>query len=206
MTLRNTPGNISRTLTVLLRAERLIAARRVSVFRRQTMLMVIAGVFVAVAIVMANVAAYQGLAMVVSPALAALLVALGNLLAAGILGFIASRAGRERELASAIEMRDMAYDALEHEVDGLVGELRGTAHELRVFARDPLGAILPGAIGPILNALLALLGGKAAQAAEAAADPAPEETDGLTPAPGPQTPAADPDAPFHEDPASPPQA
>lgn len=204
MTLKTAPGNISRTLTVLLRAERLIAARRVSVFRRQTMLMVIAGVFVAVAIVMANVAAYQGLAMVVSPALAALLVALGNLLAAGILGFIASRAARERELASAIEMRDMAYDALEHQVDGLVGELRGTAHELRVFARDPLGAILPGAIGPILNALLALLGGKAAQATQP--DPAPEETDGPTPAPDPQPPAADPDAPFPEDPASPPQA
>ena len=211
VTLRQTPGKISRTLTLLLRAERLIAARRVAVFRRQTGFMVFAGLFVAVALVMTNVAAYQGLATVMPTAWAALFVALGNLVLAGVMAFVASRMSSEHELSSAIEMRDMAYEELEHEVDQLVEEFRGTAHDVRVFARDPFGAILPGVMGPILSTLLALLSGLGSKSA---GHGAPEETGpaadagtgGLQPASPPYPKTDDPDAPFPEDPANPPTA
>lgn len=199
MTLRKSPGRISRTLSVLLRAERLIAARRVAILRRQTGLMVMAGLFVGVAVVMLNVAAYLGLSEVMPEAWAALFVALGNLVIAVIMALIAGRMSGEGELGAATEMRDMALEELEIEVDDLVDELRGTARDVRQLARDPLGALLPGALGTLLNLLMSIRGGGEAAEAEAAAAP-----DGSNKAPPPQPPAMEPDDPdFPEDPAAP---
>lgn len=193
MTLGKTPGRISRTLTIVLRAERLIAARRVTVLRRQTGLMVLAGLFVAVAVVMANVAVYQGLATVMPLAWAAAFVALGNIVLAGIMALVAGRMSGERELSSAIEMRDMALEDLEGEIDDLVEEVRGTAREVRRFTRDPLGNILPGLLTPLLNALLAGRG----------ETPKPQPDDPAEPpsAPPPSPPGMEGD--FPEDPAAP---
>ncbi|MGR3804298.1 hypothetical protein [Marinibacterium profundimaris] len=203
MTLKKTPGRISRSLTVLLRAERLIAARRVAVFRRQTGLMIVAGVFVAVAVVMLNVASYQALSTMMSTALAALCVALGNLVIAAIIGLIAGRMGSEKDLRSATEMRDMALDELEAELDDLVDELRGTAQEVRQFARDPLGSVLPGLLNLVLNTLLSGKGGGGAGHAGAPPSP-PQPGPGPSPAaPPPHPPRMQPDPDFPEDPGAP---
>ncbi|CAN0589343.1 unnamed protein product, partial [Ectocarpus sp. 12 AP-2014] len=147
----------------LLRAERLIAARRMSILQRQVVLFVIAGLFVAVALVMGNIAAYQWLLTMMATYWAATCVALGNFVIAAVLAFVAGRMPHEHALTSATEMRDLAIEEVEHEVDALVEEVRGTAHEVRVFVRDPFGAILPAALMPLLTTLLSLLGGNKGQ-------------------------------------------
>ncbi|MEM8730230.1 MAG: phage holin family protein [Pseudomonadota bacterium] len=155
MKVKTAPSKIAGTLTLLLRAERLIAARRMAIFRNQTSLMALAGLFVAVAIVMLNVAAYFGLSDVMPDAWAALFVALGNLVLAGIFILFASRLGHEHQLATANEMRDMALEDLEGEVDDLVEDVRGTTQDLRRFARDPLGTVLPSLLSQILKIIMA---------------------------------------------------
>lgn len=216
-TLGKTPGRISRTLTVLLRAERLIAARRVSILRRQTVLMAFAGLFATVALVMANVASYQGLSTVMPTAWGALFVALGNLLLAGIFAVIAGRMSADRDLEGVTEMRDLALEELEDELDELVEEVRGTARDVRRLVRDPFGSVLPGLITPLLSALLSGRGGDASPPDPAPApqpDSQPQQpaqqpvqpraaTTTMTEAPAPHPPEADPSAPFPVDPAAP---
>jgi len=101
-----------------------------------------------------NVAGFYWLRSFWSPPMAALSVALVNLVLAGLLVSIATRLSAERELEPMAEMRNLAIEDLEVEVQELVEEVRDVATNVRRMARDPFGSVMPGLAVPVITAVL----------------------------------------------------
>lgn len=150
-------NRISRNISIILKAERLIARRQIAVLRRQTGFMVAAGIVAAMALVMLNVAAYLALAQSMSPALAALIVAAVNTGLAILLVSLALNASSQNETAPAAEVRDLALADLEVELQNFAQEARATADDVRRMVRDPMGLIAPGLAGTIAQAAISAL-------------------------------------------------
>ena len=147
-------NRISRNISIIFKAERLIAQRRMAVLRKQTGMMVCAGIAAGMALVMLNAAAYFALAERMSPASAALIVALVNLLLATVLAYYANRISADKDVEGVVEVRDMAMEDLEAEIADATAEVKDIAESLRRVARDPIGTALPGLITPLVGALL----------------------------------------------------
>ncbi|MCL6282076.1 phage holin family protein [Ruegeria sp. 2012CJ41-6] len=147
-------SRITRNLSIIYRTERLITRRQMAVFQQQTGLMVFAALITGIGIIMLNVAAYQALSTVMESYLAAVVVALANLVLAAILVSVASRLSAEKDVGPAIEMRDMAIAELETDLEEAVDEVRGISRQVTQIARDPLGSALPALIGPLLSLLM----------------------------------------------------
>lgn len=144
---------ISRNISIILRTERMIARRWMAIVLRQSGLYAFAALVSLIGLVMLNLAAFYALETVVTPAVAALIVALGNIMLAAVLVLIASRLKVGDELEPAIEMRDMAIGELEAEAELVAAEVQLLSRDVRRMARDPLGAALPALIGPLLSIL-----------------------------------------------------
>ena len=71
-------------------------------------------------IIMLNVAGYQALAGVVSKPVAAVIVAVVNLVLAGLLALLAGKSNVESEIAPVSEVRDLALKDLKAEIQGAV--------------------------------------------------------------------------------------
>jgi hypothetical protein len=147
-------NRISRNITIIIKAERLIAQRRLAAFVRQTGFMAAAGIAAAIGLVLLNVAAYIALSQSIEPALAALLVATGNFFVAILLMLMAKKSNGDSEIAAVSEVRDIAMDDLELELNAAGEELKVTAEYLRSIAKDPLGTLAPGLVGALAGALL----------------------------------------------------
>ncbi|WP_372573921.1 phage holin family protein [Ruegeria jejuensis] len=147
-------SRITRNLSIIYRTERLITRRQMAVFQQQTGLMLFAALITGIGIIMLNVAAYQALSTVMESYLAAVVVALANLVLAAILVSVASRMSAEKDVGPAIEMRDLAIAELESDLEEAVDEVRGISRQVTQIARDPLGSALPAIIGPLLSLLL----------------------------------------------------
>ncbi len=147
-------NRISRNLTILFRTERLIARRQMAVLRTQTGLMAFAGLVMGIAIIMLNVAVFYALGTLMAKHFAALIVALGNALAALVLVAVATRMSAEKELEPATEVRDMALAEIEADLNEVADEARELTRNVSRMARDPLGTALPALIGPLLSLLL----------------------------------------------------
>ncbi|OUS33652.1 hypothetical protein A9Q94_18720 [Rhodobacterales bacterium 56_14_T64] len=145
---------ISRNISIILRAERLIAQRHLAILRRQTGLMAAAGLVAGLGIIMLNMAGYLALSNVVSPALAALIVAAVNLVLAGILASLAGNANAEAETAPVAEVRDLAMEDLEAEFQHVVDEAKTAVDGIKRMANDPLGLIAPGVAGAVAKAVV----------------------------------------------------
>lgn len=145
---------ISRNISIILRAERLIAQRHLAILRRQTGLMAAAGLVAGLGIIMLNMAGYLALSDVVSPALAALIVAALNLVLAGILASLAGNANAEAETAPVAEVRDLAMEDLEAEFQHVVDEAKTAVDGIKRMANDPLGLIAPGVAGAVAKAVV----------------------------------------------------
>jgi hypothetical protein len=151
---RRTSGRIGRNINIALRAERVIASRRLAVMRTQTGMMAFAGLIAGIGTVMISVALFFWLAERYGNATAGLIVAAIDFLAAGVLVAVASRMSAERDLEPVIEVRDLALEDIEAEVEDALVEVGEIAEGLRQVTRDPLGAIGQGLLGPILTVLL----------------------------------------------------
>lgn len=147
-------NRISRNLTILFRTERLIARRQMAVLRTQTGLMAFAGLVTGIAIIMLNVAAFFALETVMASYLAALTVALANVMVALVLVAVASRMSADKDLEPAVEVRDMALAEIEADLNDVAEEARELTRNVSRMARDPLGTALPALIGPLLSLLL----------------------------------------------------
>ena len=147
-------NRIGRNISIILRAERMIARRSMTVLRNQTGLFAFAGLVGAIGLVMLNVAAFYWLQTLWSPPLAALVVALVNMVLAGVLAFVATRQNPQSGLEPMTELRDLAIEDLEQEMQGLVEEVRDVAGNVRRIARDPLGTALPALVLPLIGAVL----------------------------------------------------
>jgi hypothetical protein len=147
-------NRISRNISIIFRAERLIAQRRMAVIRRQTGMMAAAGIAAGVGLVMLNVAAYFALVERLSPQTSALIVALTNIVLAAILVSVATKQNADAEVSGVAEVRDLAMEDLETEIQMATEEVKGMAEGVRNMVRDPFGMAAPGLIGAIANALL----------------------------------------------------
>ncbi|MFY2825536.1 hypothetical protein [Ruegeria sp. MALMAid1280] len=144
-------SRISRNISIVLRAERLIAQRHVAVAARRTGFYAAAGLAVGLAVIMLNVAGFFWLSASLSKPLAALIMAGANLLLALILALLANTQSAQADTTAAVELRDMALQDIETEVTDALSEVRGTVTGLR---RDPLGALTPDVISAILGTLV----------------------------------------------------
>lgn len=147
-------NRISRNISIIIKAERLIAQRRVAVMMRQTGFMAAAGIAAAIGLVLLNVAAYIALSESIDPALAALLIALANFFIAILLILMAKKSSGESEIAAVSEVRDIALEDLEFELNAAGQEIKSAAQNLRSMARDPFGSVAPGIMTALASALL----------------------------------------------------
>lgn len=136
-------SRISRNISIILRTERLIAQRHLAIMAKRAGMVAAAGLVAGIGLIMLNVAAYLALSDVQSKPVAALIVALANLLLAGLLFALASRANADAETAPVAELRDLAIEDLEAEVQAGVDGAKQTVEEFRTMARNPLGTIAP---------------------------------------------------------------
>lgn len=147
-------SRISRNISIILRSERLIAQRRMAVLRRQTGMMAAAGIAAGVGLVMLNVAAFFALVEHLSQPLSALIIALANLAIAAILVSAANKQNAETEVSAVAEVRDLAMEDLEMEVQEATQEVKALAQSVHNMARDPFGMVAPGLISAVVAALV----------------------------------------------------
>lgn len=150
-------NRLSRNLSIILRAERLIAQRRMAVLRRQTVMMGAAGIVGLLGLIMLDGAAYFALVEHLSRPMSALIVSLVNIVFAAILVSMAHNQNAEQEVASVAEVRDMAVADLEMELQSAAEEAKSIAQNLQSAARDPLGMIAPGLLSALVAALVKAL-------------------------------------------------
>ena len=147
-------SRISRNISIILRSERLIAQRRMAVLRRQTGMMAAAGIAAGLGLVMLNASAYLALVEHLSPPVSALIVALVNMAIAGVLISTANKQNADADVSGVAEVRDIAMEDLEMEVQEATEEVKILAQSVHKMARDPLGMVAPGLIGAVANALI----------------------------------------------------
>lgn len=147
-------NRISRNISIILRAEQSIARRRMAVLRNQTGLMMFAGLVAVVGIIMLNIAAFYELSVTMTPQKSALIVALVNLVLAGILVFVATRMSAAKDIEPVEELRDLAMGDLELEIQSAADEISDIGSSIRRMARDPFGSVLPSVIAPLLASLI----------------------------------------------------
>lgn len=148
-------GNrIARNATVLFRLERLIARRRMAVASHRATLLVIACLIGGVGFFMANVAVFFWLATFWGNALTGAALAAVNFVAALVFVWWALRMSAERELEPMVEMRDLVVSEIETDVSDAFAEAGKLTENVRRIATDPLGALAPGLLGPLLAQLM----------------------------------------------------
>lgn len=150
-------SRISRNISIILRSERLIAQRRMAVLRRQTGMMVAAGIAAGVGLIMLNVAAYFTLVEYLSQPLSALSIALANIGVAAVLVSAANKQNANTEVSAVTEVRDLAVEDLELEIQEATEEAKALAQNVHRMARDPFGTVAPGLISAVITAILANL-------------------------------------------------
>lgn len=156
-------SRVRRNLQLLWRSERVMAEARLKLTSRKLVLAVIAGIACLIAVSMLNLAAYWALITVVSKPLAALIVALVNIVIAGLLIAIAQglQPGPEEEMLR--EVRDIALGDLGSEVDDVQAKLlqlredvEGVRTSVTQFVQRPTDALSPTMIVPALSAIAKL--------------------------------------------------
>lgn len=154
MTDKRSVNRISRNIRLIMRSEKLIAARHLDAILKQAGLMAFAGLIAVIGLVMLNLAAFYALKSVMPPYGAALTVGVADFVLVLLLIKIASGQTPGNELAPVNEMRDLAVAELEADLNDAATEISDVAQDLRRMAHDPLGSILPSLIGPLLSVLL----------------------------------------------------
>ncbi|MEP2781928.1 MAG: hypothetical protein ABJP33_05830 [Pseudoruegeria sp.] len=145
---------IIRSASIILRAERLIAQRRMAIARKQLTLVAFAGLVAIVGVVMLNVSAYQALLASLGAPLAALLIALANFVLAGGMVLWAGKANSDSEIASVAEVRDLAIADLEAELEDMKDEVTAIVEDIRGIRRDPFGVMTSNLLLPLLTTVL----------------------------------------------------
>jgi hypothetical protein len=125
-----------------------------AVLRRQSGLVAAALVVAGVGLVMLNAAAYLALSQSMSPASAALVVALCNMALAAILLVSANKATVGEEVDAMAEVRDLAIEDLEAEVRTAAQEAKAAAESVKALAKNPLGSITPTLAAGLAKAIV----------------------------------------------------
>ena len=147
-------NRISRSVSLIVRSERLMAERRMAVAGKQTGLLAFGILVAAIGVVMLTAAAYLALAERLGPPLAALIVSLVDFALAGVFVMTASKQSADDELKPVMEVRDMAVDDLNQELQMATQEARAVVDDIRSIGQNPLGLANAGMIAPLITALL----------------------------------------------------
>lgn len=150
-------NRISKSVSLVIRSERLMAQRRMAVIGKQTGLLAFSVLVAGIGVVMLTAAAYLALSEWFGPPLAALIVSLADFTLAGALVMIASKQSAEDEIKPVMEVRDMAMDDLNQEFQMATQEVRAVVDGVRAIGQNPLGLANPGLIAPLITALLKAL-------------------------------------------------
>ena len=150
---------LTRNISILWRSERLLAQAEWRRATRQMTMLVLAGVFGVLALVMLNVASFYWLSTTFSTAQAALAVAVADAVVAAILAVSAQSLKSAPEADMIREFRDGALSEIETEADALQAQLvqirddvQSIGTQVSKFAADPVGSLSPALLVPAINA------------------------------------------------------
>ena len=149
---------LMRSLRILWRSERLIAEQQLRLGTQRVQFNVLAAFIAVFGLVMVSISAFFALVPYWGQALAALGVAVGDFVLAAGMAAYGSRLQAPTEIEMVKEVRNMALNDLEEEMALAEAELVAMKEDLQKFIRNPVDALLPGLIGPILNAVARGLG------------------------------------------------
>ena len=147
-------NRISKSVSLIIRSERLMAERRMAVIGKQTGLLAFGILVAGIGVIMLTASAYLALAEWLGPPLAALIVSLVDFALAVALVMIASKQSAEVEIKPVIEVRDMAVDDLNQELQLATQDARALVEGVRAIGQNPLGLANVGMIAPLITALL----------------------------------------------------
>ena len=151
---------LMRSLRILWRSERIIAEQQLRLGTRRVQFNVLAAFIAVFGLVMLSISAFFALVPYWGQALAALAVAVGDFVLAAGMAAYGSRLQAPAEMEMVKEVRDMALNDLEEEVILAEAELVAMKEDVQKFIRNPVDALLPGIIGPILKAVASGLAAK----------------------------------------------
>lgn len=150
--------HLIRSLKVLWRSERLLAEYQLNQATQRIQFNALAALVAVFGLVMLSIAAFFALVPYWGNALAALAVAGADLLLAVVLILYARSLRLSPEVEMVREVRNMALNDIEEELDLVEAEIVAVKDGVKKFMHHPVDMLLPGAIGPLLNAVLKGLG------------------------------------------------
>ena len=142
-----------RSLKVFWRSERLIKENELRLAIKKTTINGLAGLVAIFGLVMLSLSVFFALVPYLGNALAALTVGGTDIFLAGALVTYAGSLKPAPETQMVKDMRDMAIGDMEKELAKAEAELAALRTEARKFVRNPIEAILPVAIAPLVGAV-----------------------------------------------------
>lgn len=143
-----------RSSKILWRAERLLAEHQLKQAAERIQLNAAAALVAVFGLLLLDVAAFFALAPLWGNALAALAMAIFNLVLAALLVLRARSLGPGTEIAMVEQVREMAMTDLEEEAALVQAEIVALKDDALRFVRNPMDALLPGLLGPLLGAVV----------------------------------------------------
>ncbi len=160
-------NSLTRNLNILWRSERLLAEAEWRRSSRQITILVLAGVFGLLALIMLNVAGFYWLATTYGTAQAALAVAAADIVIAAILAVSAQSLKTAPETNMIREFRDSALAEIETDAEAFQTQLVQIRDDVKTIgatvsmvASDPIGSISPALLIPAINAFTTVVRSK----------------------------------------------
>lgn len=160
-------NSLTRNLNILWRSERLLAEAEWRRSSRQITILVLAGVFGLLALIMLNVAGFYWLATTYGTAQAALAVAAADIVIAAILAVSAQSLKTAPETNMIREFRDSALAEIETEAEAFQTQLVQIRDDVKTIgatvsmvASDPIGSLSPALLIPAINAFTTVVRSK----------------------------------------------
>jgi hypothetical protein len=145
------------SMKILWRTERLLTERQLQLASQRLQFNALAGLIALFGLGMMSIAAYFALVPTLGQAGAAFAVGCADFALAGLLFLYAKSLQPAPEIAMVREMRDMALSDLQEEISLAQAEVVAVQKEVRRFIRHPVDALMPDALGSVLNGAVNLL-------------------------------------------------
>jgi hypothetical protein len=141
------------SLKVFWRSEKLLKQNEIRLIARKIQCNALAGLVALFGLVMLSLSVFFALVPHIGNALAALTIGGTDLVIAGLLVAYANTFKPAPEAAMVRDMRDMAVSEMERELAKAEAEFNELRNEARRFVRNPIDALLPAVISPLLGSV-----------------------------------------------------
>lgn len=145
------------SLKILWRTERLITERQLQLATQRVQFNALAALAAFFGLVMVSIGAFFALAPSLGQSGAAFAVGCADFAVAVLLFLYSKSLQPAPEIAMVREMRDMALNDLQEEISLAQAELTAVQKEVRRFIRHPVDALMPDALGSIVNGAVSFL-------------------------------------------------